>query len=131
MNPKKSKSDTKLPAKELSGIYQRIREILEAAQAGVARTVNTTQVVANWLIGREIVEEEQKGRQRAAYGERLLLGLADRLRIYQNSREQSPPVGRTQWTEKPGAFAASGRKKGHCRPATTLDSLFLGVYIHF
>jgi len=81
MNPKKFKSDTKLPAKELSGIYQRIREILESARAGVARTVNTTQVVANWLIGREIVEEEQKGRQRAAYGEQLLMGLANRLRI--------------------------------------------------
>ena len=28
---------------------------------GAARSVNTTHVVANWLIGREIVEEEQKG----------------------------------------------------------------------
>lgn len=47
-----------VPAKEFAGFYQRIREILELAQARVARTVNTTQVVANWLIGREIVEEE-------------------------------------------------------------------------
>ncbi|MCE9584372.1 MAG: PDDEXK nuclease domain-containing protein [Planctomycetes bacterium] len=61
-------------------LYGRVREILETARAGVARSVNTTQVVANWLIGREIVEEEQKGRDRAAYGKRLLEGLASRLK---------------------------------------------------
>ncbi|MEW6682565.1 MAG: PDDEXK nuclease domain-containing protein [Nitrospirota bacterium] len=60
-------------------LYHRIREILESARTLVARTVNTTQVVANWLIGREIVEEEQKGRRRAGYGERLLESLAERL----------------------------------------------------
>ncbi len=41
--------------KQTKGLYGRIRQILEAARTGVARTVNTTQVVANWLIGREIV----------------------------------------------------------------------------
>ena len=60
-------------------LYQRIRQILESARASVARSVNTTQVVANWLIGREIVEEEQKGHRRAGYGERLLRELALRL----------------------------------------------------
>src|SRR5438034_8339671 len=60
-------------------LYGRIRQILEAARGGVARTVNTTQVVANWLIGREIVEEEQKGKRRAEYGEELIHELAQRL----------------------------------------------------
>ena len=60
-------------------LYQRIRQILESARAGVARSVNTTQVVANWLVGREIVEEEQKGKRRARYGERLLEDLSARL----------------------------------------------------
>ena len=59
--------------------YLRVREILEFARAGVARTVNTTQVMANWLIGREIVEEEQKGKKRARYGEALLKDLSRRL----------------------------------------------------
>jgi hypothetical protein len=35
--------------------------------------------MANWLIGREIVEEEQKGRRRAEYGKQLLLDLSTRL----------------------------------------------------
>jgi predicted nuclease of restriction endonuclease-like (RecB) superfamily len=63
-----------------NAIYERIREILESARAGVARTVNTTQVMANWLIGREIVEEEQRGKKRAGYGKELLIRLSEHLR---------------------------------------------------
>jgi predicted nuclease of restriction endonuclease-like (RecB) superfamily len=36
-------------------------------------------VVSNWLIGQALVEEEQKGKERAEYGERLLKALAERL----------------------------------------------------
>lgn len=68
----------KQPAKG-SPVYERIREILESAKARVARSVSTTQVVANWLIGREIVEEEQRGKKRADYGRRLLEDLSSRL----------------------------------------------------
>jgi predicted nuclease of restriction endonuclease-like (RecB) superfamily len=64
---------------EENAIYGRIREILESARAGVARTVNTTQVMANWLIGREIVEEEQRGKKRAGYGKALVKTLSARL----------------------------------------------------
>ncbi len=60
-------------------LYQRIRQILESARTSVARSVNSTQVVANWLVGREIVEEEQKGHRRAGYGENLIRELAVRL----------------------------------------------------
>jgi len=65
--------------KESDSIYNRVRWILESARASVARSVNTSQVVANCLVGREIVEEEQKGRKRARYGENLLRELAVRL----------------------------------------------------
>jgi len=70
---------TKAPLRA-SPLYARIRQILESARASAARSVNTTQVVANWLIGREIVEEEQKGKGRADYGEGLLRDLAEKLR---------------------------------------------------
>ncbi|MCU0568153.1 MAG: DUF1016 N-terminal domain-containing protein, partial [Oculatellaceae cyanobacterium Prado106] len=56
--------------------YDHIREILVSARTDVARTVNTVQVVSNWLIGRAIVEEEQQGHHRANYGESLLKNLA-------------------------------------------------------
>lgn len=69
-----------MSTKPVSALYGRIREILESARAGVARSVNTTQVVANWLIGREIVEEEQKGEAKAEYGAKLLAELSTRLK---------------------------------------------------
>ena len=62
-----------------SDLYLRIRRILESARTTAARSVDTTQVMANWLIGREIVEEEQKGERRAEYGEQLLSELSVRL----------------------------------------------------
>ena len=52
---------------------------VNCAQAHAARPVNTTQVVANWLIGREIVEEEPQGAHRAAYAKRIVPSLAFRL----------------------------------------------------
>ena len=70
-----------MTSKASSALCGRIREILESARAGVARSVNTTQVVANWLVGLEIVEEEQKGKAKAAYGERLLAELSGRLQV--------------------------------------------------
>lgn len=63
-----------------NSLYERVRRILESARAGVARSVNTAQVCANWLIGREIVEDEQKGSWRADYGAQLLLELSNRLK---------------------------------------------------
>lgn len=66
-------------ATQPSPIYDRIREILDSARTNIARSVNTTQVVANWLVGREIVEEEQQGAERADYGQRLISTLSKRL----------------------------------------------------
>jgi hypothetical protein len=70
---------TRTSLEEGSILYDRVRQILESARFAVARSVNTTQVVTNWLIGREIVEEEQKGKKRAGYGEELLKDLSTRL----------------------------------------------------
>lgn len=69
----------KKPAAKPTPLFDRVREILESARVNVARTVNTTQVIANWLIGREIVEEEQNGKQRADYGERVVAQLSSAL----------------------------------------------------
>lgn len=59
--------------------FEKIDRILDLARNGIARTVNTTQVLANWLIGREIVEGEQHGRKKATYGSDLIRQLASRL----------------------------------------------------
>jgi hypothetical protein len=44
------------------------------------RQVNTALTLRNWVIGYNIVEYEQKGEDRAAYGEKLIENLASRLK---------------------------------------------------
>ncbi len=62
-----------------SGLYKRIRQILESARTSAARSVNSAQVVSNWLTGREIVEDEQRGKRKAKYGEKVLSDLSAKL----------------------------------------------------
>jgi len=76
---KKTPPATPALAKDMARLYLRVRGILESARSSASRTVNTTQVAANWLVGREIVEEEQNGKWRAAYGKRVIEGLSERL----------------------------------------------------
>ena len=45
-----------------------------------ARSINSILTVTYWEIGRHIVEYEQKGKERAQYGERLLARLSQDLR---------------------------------------------------
>ena len=61
-------------------LYQRVTNILGDAHGRVARTVNTEMVNAYWRIGREIVEVEQSGKDRANYGAAVMTRLAARLR---------------------------------------------------
>jgi len=56
---------------KFSPIFERVRRILESARTGVARSVNSAQVAANWLIGQQIVEEEQKGAHETNYGDKV------------------------------------------------------------
>lgn len=56
-----------------------IRDIIAQARDRVARSVNHELTVAYWHIGRLLVEDEQKGKERADYGKRLVTELAVRL----------------------------------------------------
>ncbi|MDP3000896.1 MAG: PDDEXK nuclease domain-containing protein [Bryobacterales bacterium] len=56
-----------------------IRELIAGARTTVARGVDLVQVHANFEIGRRIVEEEQRGKDRAAYGKEIIMALAGRL----------------------------------------------------
>ena len=46
--------------------------IIEAARRYAARSVNAVMTAAYWLIGRYVVEFEQSGEERAAYGTALV-----------------------------------------------------------
>jgi predicted nuclease of restriction endonuclease-like (RecB) superfamily len=82
MPKKRPPPQSGLPAlrtNEFTALSQRIHDILEQARRQVLRSVNTEMVRAYWLIGREIVEEEQQGQARAGYGEALISQLAAEL----------------------------------------------------
>ncbi len=68
---------TTVPAQ--AELLARIRHIWESARTQAARSVNTAHVCANWLIGQQIVEAEQGGAKRAAYGKALLKALSEQL----------------------------------------------------
>lgn len=62
-------------------LYERICELIVAARQTVARGVDLVQVRTNFELGRHIVEYEQQGEQRAAYGKEVLSMLAERLTV--------------------------------------------------
>jgi predicted nuclease of restriction endonuclease-like (RecB) superfamily len=65
--------------KHVDTLYKNIASYVYAARHNVMRSVNAEQVKAYWLIGRDIVEEEQRGKERAEYGALLLQELSSRL----------------------------------------------------
>lgn len=59
--------------------YETIRKILNDARNRAYRSVNFAMVQAYWDIGRVIVEEEQKGKDRAEYGKHLITAFSKKL----------------------------------------------------
>jgi len=55
-----------------SNFIAQIKEIIFAARQKAYTAVNFAMVEAYWLIGKRIVEEEQQGNERAAYGEEII-----------------------------------------------------------
>ena len=60
----------------VTSLLSNLGEVIREARQKVLRTVDTVQVQTCWQIGRHIVEFEQGGAQRAAYGKHLLASLA-------------------------------------------------------
>ena len=58
---------------------QEIKQILAVARQKAYTAINTAMVDAYWNIGKCIVEEEQHGNKRAAYGEGILKELSKEL----------------------------------------------------
>ena len=58
-----------------------IKGLINEARRHVVRSVNTVMVTTYWEIGRRIVEEEQNGLDRAAYGKNLIQTLANALTV--------------------------------------------------
>ncbi len=62
-----------------SGLYKNIKYIIETARNYSYNAVNFAMVQAYWNIGRKIVEEEQKGKTKADYGDFIINELSVKL----------------------------------------------------
>lgn len=60
-------------------IYEEIRRLLNSARENIVSNVNSTMTKTYFLIGKRIVEEEQRGNVRAEYGKNLIKILSKRL----------------------------------------------------
>ena len=57
-------------------IVERIERLISDARAHVARSVNITEVITKYEVGRIIVDVVQEGEGRATYGKQLLRGVS-------------------------------------------------------
>ena len=53
-----------------------IKQILRQAKQSAYRNINKAMLEAYWLVGKRIVEEEQQGESRAAYGKAVIENLS-------------------------------------------------------
>jgi predicted nuclease of restriction endonuclease-like (RecB) superfamily len=66
-------------AAELAGyerLFADVAECIEEARRSAARSVNAVMTATYWLVGRHLVEAEQAGKSRAAYGKEIVPRLA-------------------------------------------------------
>ncbi|MCX7090415.1 MAG: DUF1016 N-terminal domain-containing protein [Legionellales bacterium] len=68
-----------LADKDLDKIDKSIVTHIHQARTNVLKSINHEQITAYWNIGRNIVEQEQHGENRANYGKALLEKLSSRL----------------------------------------------------
>src|SRR5690606_22765467 len=59
--------------------FSQIIDLLQSARSSIVRTINQTMVQTYYEVGKMIVEEEQKGKDRAEYGKSLLQDLSKTL----------------------------------------------------
>ena len=65
--------------KRLDNLYERVSYHINTAHQNLQRSINTEMVKTYFLIGKEIVEEEQQGKKRAEYGKAILNHLSTKL----------------------------------------------------
>ncbi len=75
----KKKPTSPAASGDFDSLVSSIVLIHQLTQDFAAKAVNVALTLRNWLIGYRIVEFEQRGNDRAAYGERMLAALSERL----------------------------------------------------
>lgn len=138
---RKKTNDSELIKPEKGELFDRVVSILEQARTNVVRSVNSNMVIAYWLIGREIVQEFQRGEDRAEYGKKLIEDLSAKLRehygkgfsttnlryfrlFYQTFSDRSPEIRHMLCDESKGR---TGKRQIHHKACDVLNDLSLAI----
>lgn len=76
----------------LQGFVNEIKSIINTVRSNAVRSVDSCRVKMYWAIGKRIVEKEQQGKERAAYGTYLIKNLAKEIEL--GSCINTFPIGR-------------------------------------
>ena len=123
---------------DYAAVHAEIVTLLDAARLAAARSVNAVMTATYWDVGRRIVEFEQAGQHRAAYGEALIVRLSGDLsgrygRGFSRQNLQQMRQFYLAWPEQQirqtlsGESAASGNLKtvsGHASDLSVLAQAF-------
>ena len=91
--------------KDFNELIQTIKAVHDRLLASTTSAINQALTIRNWLIGQHIVEFEQHGKDRAEYGEKLLVKIAGslpekgfsvtNLKLYRQFYTTYPQIGQT------------------------------------
>src|SRR4051812_19005260 len=74
-NPRKTVPTTVVD-EDYEAVLAEVIQLLESSRHAAARSVNSVMTATYWDIGRRIVDHEQRGKDRAGYGEQLMTRMA-------------------------------------------------------
>ncbi len=117
---------------EYRDLLESVSALLEEGRRSAARTVNAVLTTTYWLVGKRLVDYEQGGRERAAYGSELLKRLSSDLggRLGRGFSERNLEQMRLfylHWTN-PQTLSASSSQEEPSTISQTPSAKFIARY---
>lgn len=108
---------------DYKGLLAGVSALLDQGRRSAAKSVNAVLTTTYWLVGKRIVEYEQGGRERAAYGSELLKRLSVDLsgrfgRGFSERNLEQMRLFYVQWANPQTASAISADQSSHTIPQT-------------
>ena len=70
---------TEITETSINALFEKIASVIEEARRRASTAINLSEVYAKFSVGRYIVEDEQEGNYKAAYGKQVLKRLSEKL----------------------------------------------------
>lgn len=71
---------TEITEVKVDALFEKISGLIEESRKKVSSAINIAEVYTKYNVGRYIIEHEQEGKYKAAYGKQVLIQLAERLK---------------------------------------------------